>query len=221
MPKRPTKSRRPRAAAMSDDDKRLQAMWAILQRAHQGDQTVSKDLLVLLEEQPLVWNHYGAIAEIIERLWINWMARRDLVIVESMRKQLRVMRESLAPTEADPLVRLQGSQVVMTWLRVKVAEMELSQSRDQPLRVRQMSMRQLEGAEHQFHSACRQLATTRRLLRGIELHLKVEHTHPASVDPMTPPPRPATGPSRDDLARVRDRVKRMFGRSVGQAMAIA
>lgn len=180
-------------------------LQATLELARRGNPVVLPKLREVLDAQPELWQHYGDLAGAVERSWVSLLAGKDLLITESIARQLEALRQELGGTNR--LEKLIVERIVSAWLQVQHAEQLLALADGESVKVRQFMLKSGESAERRFQAACRNLAIVRRLLGGVEL--RVQHTH-NMVAPGTPPPaEPATTPTMgvDDMRRAQ-----LFGR---------
>ena len=195
----------------------LTPLQATLELARRGNPACLDRLRAALDEHPALWQHYGDLGAVIERSWIGQIAKTDLLVTESVTRQLAALRSELGG--ANRLEKLIVERIVSAWLQVQHAEAGVADGEEEGLRLRQFRLRQLESAERRFQAASRNLALIRRLLGGVEMHVTHEHkvsmpTTQAAGLAATPavPTDKSVGADGSRLGIAADRREALFGR---------
>jgi len=190
-------------------------LQATLMLAQRGNPACLQPLRKALDEHPEIWQHYGDLGGAVERTWIMQIAEKDLLITESVTRQLDALRQELGG--ANRLEKLIVERIVSAWLQVQHAEHGLADSGQEGLRLRQFRLRQVESAERRFQAASRNLALVRRLLGGVEMHITHEHKVNLPLPASAPAVDPAPG-AESPSAAVGERREQLFGATAPRAM---
>lgn len=186
----------------------ISPLQAILELARRGNPAILPKLRETLDQFPQIWQHYGDLAGAVERGWLRCLAGRDLLLTESITRELAAMRAGLKPKG-----RLEGlivERIVAAWLEAQYAEIALSLAGDEGLRLREFRIKHLAAAERRFHAAVRSLALTRRLLGPAEMHVTHDHRI-APIPPAATPVDPPKATQDSPLAIPADRRNALFG----------
>jgi hypothetical protein len=120
-----------------------------------------------LNDNPALWQAYGDLAAASERHWISLTAGDNLMLAESLTRQLQELKDELAgPQDPPPLERLLISRVVACWLQTHYADAlyaQLKWSTVSPGYLRVAGHLQ-DRAHRRYLSAIKQLALIRKLL---------------------------------------------------------
>jgi hypothetical protein len=136
----------------------------LLQRARQGDATVLPALGKLLDDTPALWRHYGDLAAQVRTLWVQQVSGQDLLLAESLTRQLAALMTEVAGASPAPLERLLAERVAICWLQVSYYDGLLTQTRESPpAQVRHLRQQQ-DAAHRRCLSAIKTLATVRKVL---------------------------------------------------------
>jgi hypothetical protein len=140
----------------------------LLDRAQRGDQTVLPALKELLDERPELWREFGNLAWHAEQALLNLASGKSLLAREAIGRKLAELRSELAGATPPPLEKLLVDRIVLCWLHVHLAELDVAgldqkgQLRGAPGREAQQ---RLDRAHHRFLSSIKQLTTVRKLLQ--------------------------------------------------------
>jgi len=181
----------------------LTQLEATLILARRGNLAVLPQLQRTLDEHPEIWQKHGNLGRAVEMNWIQQIAGTDLLVAESLTRQLDAMRNDLGGSTR--LEKLIVERIVSAWLQVQYAEALVAGSNDAGIRIRHFYLRQLESAERRFHAACKSMALVRRLLGSVEL--RVQHTHE-----ITMPPAPVANEAKPSATSLRR--EQLFGPGV-------
>jgi hypothetical protein len=154
--------------------KTYERLVQLAKRAEQGDQQALPELQKILDEHPVIWQHYGDIAKHAEAAWLQLLAGPDLMKKETIERQLRALEAELAGPQPTPLEVLLVRRIVANWLQVNYADAIAAQTKGPsatPALLRELRERQ-ESAERRFQAATKQLALVRKLLRPVAAPLK-------------------------------------------------
>jgi hypothetical protein len=138
------------------------AEW--VRRAEMGDATVMPMLSAIFDVAPSRWKRYGGLAVRVEAVWLKLTAGDNLMLRETVRRQLEEMKAELAGEAATPLERLLVDRVAATWLQCQLADAGAAAQGCTPSEEATALRRQ--NAAHKRHlQALKSLAVVRRLLR--------------------------------------------------------
>ena len=138
----------------------------LLIRASSGDVTVLAELRSLLETKPEIWKVAGDLAKHAEHNFLGLFSGKDLITQESVRLKLADLKDNVAGSSAvSPIEELLVQRVVITWLQVHHADMELAKGLTTANNTScGHAQRRLDGAHKRYLHAIHQLATVRKLL---------------------------------------------------------
>lgn len=140
----------------------------ILERAQAGDQTALPELKAILAQFPELAGQFGDLANHVESGLLDLIAGPSLLARESIRTHLDEMRTDLGIEDATPLEKILIDRVVLTWLQLHQADIEVLE-RLRGNNVASLSMaftqRRQQQANARLMASIRTLATVRRLLR--------------------------------------------------------
>jgi hypothetical protein len=141
---------------------------ALVTRARQGDESVLPELRQHLDRHPQVWQTCGNLAAHAQAAWLNLVGGADLVIKESVRRQLDQRQQELAgprPTALESLLvqRVLAALVQVNYIDIIYARAQSSNVTDVLLHELQ---RRQESAGRCLTEAVKQLELARRLGKG-------------------------------------------------------
>jgi hypothetical protein len=152
-----------------------QATAECIRRARAGDRTVLPGVQWILDHNPKMWNETHHLARLAEQGWITQLAGKDLLLEESIRRQVKQLKANLAGDAPSPLDRLLIERIAATWLAVQHAELDAARDQVDGDAVSQMRLKRLDAANKRFLAATRALAVTRRLLGGMRIEIRHEN----------------------------------------------
>ena len=147
------------------EDQALERLQRLVQRAEQGDETVLGELRAALDVNPWVWERYGDLAKQSQGAWLQLVAGKNLLLLESAQRKAEQMRAELAGPAPSPLERLLVERVVSTWLQVHYSDASYAQLKGATPAQHATALGRQNSAQGRHLQALRALATVRRLLR--------------------------------------------------------
>ena len=149
-----------------NEDPILERLRQLVQRAEQGDETVLPELRAALDVNPWVWQRYGDLAKQSQAAWLQLVAGRNLLLLESARRKAEQLRAELAGPAPSPLERLLIERIVSCWLQTNYADSAYAQlpKGTNPAQHTAALQRQ-NSAQQRYLQAVKALATVRKLLR--------------------------------------------------------
>jgi len=138
-----------------------------VQRARQGDESVLPELRQLLDRQPSIWQTSGDLVAQAKEAWLNLLAGKDLLLKESVRRQLEQMQQDLAGPSPTPSESLAVQRVLVAWLQVGYADTIAAQAREGKLTLPLLRahQRDQELAGRCYDQALKQLTLVQRLTK--------------------------------------------------------
>lgn len=151
-------------APNNDSQTPTEELQQLVKRARQGDRTVLPELKKALDEDPQLWQAVGDLAKHAEATWIRLISKDDLLIQESIRRELDRRRQELAGEDPTPLEKQLVDRIVACWLALQHAEMMAASTAESTLPQREHYLKRLDAAERRHTAAVQQLNKVRELL---------------------------------------------------------
>jgi hypothetical protein len=143
-------------------------MAHLLAQAERGDASVLPALRTYLDQTPELWQSVGDLSYQAQAALIERASGANLLLQESLGRQLEAMRQELSGPAPTPLERLLVDRIVLCWLRVSIAEvMEAQAPPDRSPRQAEWSQTQIDRAQKRFVEASKAWAQVRRLLSPV------------------------------------------------------
>jgi hypothetical protein len=101
-------------------------MAHLLAQAEQGDASVLPALRTYLDQTPELWQTVGDLGYQAQAALIERASGANLLLQESLGRQLEAMRHELSGPVPMPLERLLVDRIVLCWLRVSIAEVRVN-----------------------------------------------------------------------------------------------
>jgi len=160
-----------------------------------------------LDENPDIWQSVGDLAKHAEATWIRLIAKDDLLIHESIQRELDRRRQELAGEDPTPLEKQLVDRIVACWLALQHAEMMAASTAEHTLPQREHYLKRLDAAERRHMAAVSQLSKVRELLpRKVKVVVKEVPT------PKKPARQNGNGRSEAPIAKPhRNRLSVIFG----------
>lgn len=136
----------------------------VLFRSRGGDLTALAELRTVLDQNPQIWRDYGNLAAHARDAWIRLIAGTDLVLKESLVRQVEAMQTELAGPAPSPLETLLIERIGATWLQVAYSDAAVAQAGDISLKQAEHARKRQDSAHRRYLQAIATLATVRRLL---------------------------------------------------------
>jgi hypothetical protein len=143
-------------------------MAHLLAQAERGDASVLPALRTYLDQTPELWQSVGDLSYQAQAALIERASGANLLLQESLGRQLEAMRQELSGPAPTPLERLLVDRIVLCWLRVSIAEvLEAQAPPDRSPRQAESSQTQIDRAHRRFVEASKAWAQVRRLLSPV------------------------------------------------------
>ncbi|MCB9924408.1 MAG: hypothetical protein H6822_19675 [Planctomycetaceae bacterium] len=142
----------------------MEDLQQLVERARKGDRSVLPQLREYLDENSQVWQTVGDMAKHAEGTWIKLIAKDDLLVHESIRRELDRRRQELAGEDPTPLEKQLVDRIVVCWLALTHAEMMAASTAEHTLQQREHYLKRLDAAERRHQTAISQLSKVRELL---------------------------------------------------------
>ncbi len=136
----------------------------LLQQARQGDASVLPALRQFLDKTPALWRDHGDLAARVRTLWVQLASGPNLLLAESLTRQLAALTTELAGAAPSPLERLLAERVAICWLQVSYYDGLLTQTRESPPAQVRLLRQQQDAAHRRYLTAIKTMATVRKLL---------------------------------------------------------
>jgi len=114
--------------------------------------------------EPEVWRHYGDLASLARRSWIDLIAGPDLILRESITRKVEELARDLVEPRLSALGRLLVERVKATWLQTLHAETADAQSTRASVAIASFLSKRLDGVNRRLLMSLVTLGTLRRLM---------------------------------------------------------
>ncbi len=95
---------------------------ALVNQANTGDCQALNQLHTILDNNPGIWKQIGDLSAHARQSLIRLVAGDDLLLAESIKRQIDSMERELAGEAATPLQQLAIDRVIATWLQLQHAD---------------------------------------------------------------------------------------------------
>ena len=145
----------------------VEHLETLVKRAQQGEESALPELRQLLDCQPEIWKTNCDLATLAQEAWLNLLAGKDLLLKESVRRQLEQLQQDLAGPAPTPLESLAVQRVLVAWLQVNYADAIAAQAREgkMTLPLLRALQRGQELAGRCYDQALKQLTLVQRLTK--------------------------------------------------------
>ena len=150
----------------------------VVERARQGDREVLPELRKALDENPDIWQAAGDLAKHAEATWIRLISKGDLLIHESIQRELDRRRQELAGEDPTPMEKQLVDRIIACWLALQHAELMAASMAEHTLPQREHYLKRLDAAERRHTAAVSQLTKVRELLPRKQKAVAEEVTTP-------------------------------------------
>ncbi len=150
----------------------------LVERARQGDRTVLPELRKALDENPDIWQAAGDLAKHAEATWIRLISKDDLLVHESIQRELDRRRQELAGEDPTPMEKQLVDRIIACWLALQHAELMAASMAEHTLPQREHYLKRLDAAERRHTAAVSQLTKVRELLPRKQKAVAEEVTTP-------------------------------------------
>jgi hypothetical protein len=137
----------------------------LMRRAEGGDQAVLPALRRLLDEDERIWRQAGDLGLVAETSLVQLAAGNNLVLVESIMRKLRELKEELAGPSPSLLERLLVERVALGWLQSGYVDALAAQATQATTAQAGELRRRQDAAARRLLAAVRSLTLLRRHLR--------------------------------------------------------
>ena len=215
----------PPQEAAGDTNSRLQA---VLDRARQGDKAVLPELKRILDDNPFLWQERNQLVTVCEQGWLDKIAGKDLLLAQSIRRQVELMKQEIAGAFPTPLESLLAQRIVAAWLALQHADLADAVNDANGGKVDEMRIKRLDSANKRFLASVKSLAIVRRLTDGLKI--EINHVERQAADVSRPvsvkrsiPRAPAKDPGgvNADTDAVQERLRDLFKQETSQLHATA
>ena len=93
----------PTPTPTKQEDPILERLHQLVRRAEAGDETVLGELRAALDVNPWVWERYGDLAKQSQAAWLQLIAGKNLLLLESTQRKAAQLRAELAGPGPSPL----------------------------------------------------------------------------------------------------------------------
>jgi len=138
-------------------------MDAVVRRARGGDVTVLPRLREILDKYPEIWKTTLDLGRIVEATWAEQLAGKDLVALESYRRQAEQMRADLSGPAPTPEEALLVQKIVACWLEMTYAQTIMGPVDGEALKPAAYKLKLLDSSEKRYLAAFKMLFTVRAL----------------------------------------------------------
>jgi hypothetical protein len=146
-------------------DEVLERLQRLVQRAEGGDEAALPELRAALDVNAWVWERYGDLAQQSQAAWLQLLAGKNLLLLESTRRKAEQLRAELAGPAPSPLERLLVERVVACWLQTNFADASYAQLKGANPALHTAALQRQNSAQQRYLQAVKALATVRKLLR--------------------------------------------------------
>lgn len=145
----------------------------LIDRAQAGDRSVLPKLDHLLERRADIWEQCGDLAHQAEQTWVTVCAGTNLLASETLKRHLAALKDSLLGPGSTPLEHLLIDRIAVCWLQVHAADLEVARTATASVVAKvptpRIASTRLDGANHRYLAAMKQLALVRKLLSPAKL----------------------------------------------------
>lgn len=136
----------------------------LVREAEAGDSQAMGKIRALLKHLPGFWTAYDDVMEIALNAHLSATCGDNLMLQESRKRQVTEMSEELAGDDCSPLEYLLAQRIAVCWLQMQYADAIYYQNLQgmQPHWIDSHERRR-DRAQRRFLSACKTLATVRKL----------------------------------------------------------
>jgi hypothetical protein len=147
-------------------------LQAILDRARAGDKSVLPELKRILDDNPFLWQENYQLVSLVEQGWLDKISDKNLLLSQSIRRQVEALKKDLAGASPTPLEQLLSERIVAAWLAMQYADLSDSTNDPSGSKVAEMRLKRVESASKRFLAATKTLAVVRRLTHGLKIEIR-------------------------------------------------
>jgi hypothetical protein len=146
-------------------DPTMAKMRDLIARAQAGDRSAVPDLRNLLDNTPEIWKQAGDLAAQAEAAWKQMIAGPDLLLAESLDRQVAAMKGELSGPQPSPLEKLLVARIVACWLQLHHSEATYTRMDGAPPALHLAAQKRIGMSQTRYLQAIRTLATVRKLIQ--------------------------------------------------------
>lgn len=162
----------PASASEPSEDARS-AIRCLFLRASRGDEAAMPEVRAYLAAHPEASAHFGNLVWHAEQALLNRLAPNDLVARETIAREADALKKRLAQDVTSELERLLSESLVLSWLEVQIARLELHTcSNFGTPAISKLRELRLDRANARFLAASKHFAVIRKL--ALPEHRKVK-----------------------------------------------
>ena len=140
-----------------------ETLTRLVEAANCGDKGSVESLRLWLDEHPETWREAGDLAAHVEKTWVRLAAAGNVLVEESIHREVDRIRGELQSSTPTTLERLLVDQIVACWLNLKQAEICAASSRQSSLSQGRYHDQRVERAQRRYFAAIKMLAQVRGL----------------------------------------------------------
>jgi len=141
-----------------------EAFELLVQTANTGDEQALTELRKLLDENPIIWQSVGDLAQHAQLALLRAIANGDQLLFESVSRTAEELRQELLGPSPSKLEELAVERIVACWLEMKFIETSYPLPKGDNLLEAKFALQQKESAQRRYESSIRSLAQIRKLL---------------------------------------------------------
>lgn len=146
----------------------LGELEALVAKAKAGDASVLPRLRAILDDHPEILDHIGGLERSATRAWAEAISDGGPLTLEVTERQAAKMRADLEGEDPTPIERLLIGNIVMTWLEVSHAQLQMAGGAQRTAPQASVLSKQADSAGRRHLAAVKTLATVRALMpRGL------------------------------------------------------
>jgi hypothetical protein len=136
----------------------------LLERARGGDATELAALREALDSHPEIWRAFGDLAAHARDAWINLISGVDVVLKESLSRQIEALKGELAGPAPSPIETLLVERIAACWLQMGYTDAVAAGVENISIQQANYNRKRQDSAHRRYLTAVGALAMTRRLL---------------------------------------------------------
>jgi len=136
---------------------------ALVQAANNGDAKAQSRLRSVLEENPVIWQQLGDLAQHAEKALLMLVAGPDALARESIARKLQELRDELTSPSPTALERLAVDRIVTLHLQLQYVDTLFGGSLEASAKQRNQVVRWQDQVNRRYNLAVKSLLDIRRL----------------------------------------------------------
>ncbi len=142
----------------------IEDLQALVRQAKAGDTESLPAIKHVLDHAPSLWQDAYSLSKRVENAWISAIAKQDLLKRESLKRQVRALRLTLAENSSSDLEGLLIDVVCSCFLAFKEAELTTAQQISRSGHTTTFQENHLSQTQKRYLGALRELGRMRQLL---------------------------------------------------------